>query len=172
MAKITSQKPSQSGIALGGIGTGSVEIRPDGEFHAWQIANPPRMTKVCWEAKVDDGESNTGALSFWVRTEGKDKRVVVRKLGMKTEPDDFTYRLFPWNKPVNRIDFDGKFPVCELSFKDEALPCKVTGLAVAPFVPGKTDISATPGFYVDFEIENTLNEPLTVSLLGTLVPEF
>ncbi len=172
MAKIMMTKPSSSGIALGGIGAGSVELMPDGEFHYWQIANPPRLTEVCWENKVDDGESSTGALSFWVRTEQAGKRPVVRKLGMRTEPDDFTFRLFPWNKPVERICFDGRFPVCELEYEDEALPCRLTGRAVAPFVPHRTDVAATPGFYLDFEIENPENEPLTVSLLGTLVPEF
>jgi uncharacterized protein (DUF608 family) len=96
----------------------------------------------------------------------------VRKLGMRTEPDDFTYRLFPWSKPVERICFDGRFPVCELQYEDEALPVRLTGRAVAPFVPHRTDIAATPGFYMDLEIENTENEPLKVSLLGTLVPEF
>ena len=172
MAKIIMTKPSSSGIPLGGIGSGSVELQPDGEFHFWQIANPPRMTEVCWENKVDDGESHTGALSFWVRAEQAGRRPVVRKLGMRTEPDDFTYRLFPWNKPVERIMFDGRFPVCELQYEDSALPCRVTGRAVAPFVPHHTDIAATPGFYMDFEIENTQAQPLTVSLLGTLVPEF
>ena len=68
MAKIIMTKPSQSGIALGGIDAGSVELMPDGEFHYWQIANPPRLTRVCWEEKADDGESHTGALSFRVRT--------------------------------------------------------------------------------------------------------
>ena len=165
-------KPSSSGIALGGIGAGSVELMPDGEFHYWQIANPPRMTRICWESKADDGESHTGALSFWVRTEQAGRRPTVRKLGMKTEPDDFTYRAFPWNKPVETIRFDGRFPVCELQYEDEALPCRLTGRAVAPFVPHRTDLAATPGFYLDFEIENPGNEPLTVSLLGTLVPEF
>ena len=67
MAKIMMTKPSSSGIALGGIGAGSVELFPDGEFHYWQIANPPRMTEVCWENEADDGEGSTGALSFWVR---------------------------------------------------------------------------------------------------------
>ena len=172
MAKIVMTKPSSSGIALGGIGAGSVELFPDGEFHYWQIANPPRMTEICWENKVDDGERSTGALSFWVRAQRDGGRPVVRKLGMRTEPDDFTYRLFPWNKPVKRISFDGRFPVCELRYEDEALPCRLTGRAVAPFVPHRTDIAATPGFYMDFEIENTENEPLNVSLLGTLVPEF
>ena len=172
MAKIITTKQSNSGIALGGIGAGSVELQPDGEFHYWQIANPPRLTEVCWENKVDDGESSTGALSFWVRTEQAEKRPVVRKLGMKTDPEDFTYRLFPWNKPVERIHFDGRFPVCELQYDDAALPCRLTARAAAPFVPHKTDIAATPGFYLDFEIENQKDEPMTVSLLGTLVPEF
>ena len=172
MAKILMTKPSTSGIALGGIGAGSVELLPDGEFHYWQIANPPRLTEVSWENKVDDGESSTGALSFWVRAERAGKRPVVRKLGMRTEPDDFTYRLFPWNKPVERILFDGRFPVCELQYEDAALPCRLTGRAVAPFVPHRTDIAATPGFSMAFEIENPAAEPLMVSLLGTLVPEF
>ena len=172
MAKIIMTKPSQSGIALGGIGAGSVELMPDGEFHFWQIANPPRMTKICWENKEEDGERFTGALSFWVRTEQAGGRPVVRKLGMKTDPDDFTYRLFPWNKPVETIRYDGRFPVCELQYEDAALPCKLMGRAVAPFVPHQADIAATPGFYMDFEIENPQATPLTVSLLGTLVPEF
>lgn len=172
MAKIVMTKPSASGIALGGVGAGSVELFPDGEFHYWQIANPPRMTEVCWEKKADDGEQHTGALSFWVRAEREDGRPVVRKLGMKTEPEDFSYRMFPWNKPVERIVFDGRFPVCELQYEDAALPCRVTARAVAPFVPHHTDIAATPGFYMDFAIENPGKEPLTVSLLGTLLPTF
>ncbi len=172
MAKIVMTKPSSSGIALGGIGAGSVELFPDGEFHYWQIANPPRMTQVCFEKKVDDGESSTGALSFWVRTEKDGQIPTVRKLGMRTEPDDFTYRLYPWNKPVERITFSGQFPVCELKYEDSALPCTLTGRAIAPFVPHCTDTAATPGFAVDFDIENPGSEPLTVSLLGTLVPEF
>ncbi|MBQ3889012.1 MAG: hypothetical protein II738_04605, partial [Clostridia bacterium] len=99
-------------------------------------------------------------------------RPVVRKLGLRTEQTDFSYRMFPWNKPVEEIAFDGRFPVCELEYEDAALPCRVTGRAVAPFVPHQTEISATPGFYMDFAIENTAVEPLTVSLLGTLVPDF
>ena len=172
MAKIIMEKPSVSGIALGGIGAGSVELMPDGEFHYWQIANPPRMTEVCWENKADDGEHHTGALSFWIRAEKDGARPVVRKLGMRTEPDDFTYRMFPWNKPVERIRFDGRFPVCELQYEDAALPCQLTGRAVAPFVPHRTDLAAIPGFYMDFEIENPGPEPLSVSVLGTVVPEF
>lgn len=172
MAKISMTRPCSSGIALGGIGTGSTELMPDGEFHYWQIANPPRMTEVSWENKVEDGESSTGALSFWIRTKDEDSRPTVRKLGLRTEQDDFSYHMFPWNKSVEKINFDGRFPVCELEYEDKSLPCRITGRAVAPFVPHRTDISSTPGFYMDFEIENREDKPLTVSLLGTLVPDF
>ena len=172
MARITSVKPSESGVALGGIGAGSVELRPDGEFHEWQIANPPRMTRVCFEEKVDDGEGSVGALSFYVRADDGSGRPVVRKLGQRTDPDDFTYRMFAWNKPVRRIDYDGRFPECELQYIDEALPVRVTGTAVSPFVPHETDIAATPGFYMDFTLENPTDRAVTVSLMGTLVPDF
>lgn len=172
MAKISTTKTHTSGIALGGIGSGTVELLPDGEFHYWQIANCDRITKVCCEKKVDDGENATGALSFYIRTEDADKKVTVRKLGMKTDAEDFTYRMFGWNKPVERIDFDGRFPVCDLDYIDSALPCKASLRAVAPFVPHDYDTSATPGFYLDFTLENPTDKPLDISLLGTLAPSF
>ena len=172
MARITTTKIHISGIPLGGIGSGSVELLPDGEFHYWQIANPPRLTRISLDKKVDDGEESTGALSFWIRAKGENSKPIIRKLGMKTNAEDFTYRMFAWNKPVKRIDFDGRFPVCDLDYIDEALPCKVSLRAVSPFVPHNSDISATPGFYLDFTIENPTEENLEISLLGALEPNF
>ncbi len=170
MAKIITTKAHTSGIALGGIGAGSVELLPDGEFHSWLIANQPRLTEVCFERKEDDGEGSTGALSFYVREQKTDGKPIVRKLGMKTDPDDFTYRMFSWNKPVQKIEFEGRFPVAELNFVDSALSCKLSLKAVSPFVPHNSDISSTPGFYMDFTIENPTDSELNISLLGTLEP--
>ena len=172
MAKIITTKTHTSGVALGGIGSGTVELLPDGEFHYWQISNCDRLTRVSWEKKVDDGERNTGALSFYVRSEDKSGNVIVRKLGMKTDAEDFTYRMFGWNKPVETIEFDGRFPVCDLKYIDKEFPCDVALRAVAPFVPHNSDISSTPGFYLDFTIENPTENEIDVSLLGTLAPTF
>ncbi len=172
MAKITTTKTHTSGIALGGIGSGSVELLPDGELHFWQIANPPRLTKRSHEEKVDDGEGSAGALSFYVREKRENEAPVMRKLGMKTESDDFTYRMFAWNKPVERIDFDGKFPLCSLDYVDSALSCKLNLKAVSPFVPHNSDISSTPGFYMDFTAENPTEESLEISIMGALEPNF
>ncbi|MBR3817479.1 MAG: hypothetical protein IKJ27_12235 [Clostridia bacterium] len=172
MPKITATKTHSSGIVLGGIGAGSVELLPDGEFHCWQIANPPRFAKRSNEKKVDDGEGSTGALSFWVREKKENGQPVIRKLGMKTEAEDFTYRMFAWNKPVERIDFDGRFPVCDLDYTDSALSCKVSLRAVSPFVPHNSDASSTPGFYLDFTLENPSDEVAEISILGALEPNF
>ncbi len=172
MAKITSTKTHTSGIALGGIGSGSVELMPDGEFHYWLVANQPRITESCCEDKVDDGEGSTGALSFWVRESKNNGKPIIRKLGMKTDADDFTYRMFAWNKPVEKIEFDGRFPVCQLNYEDSALSCKLSLKAVSPFVPHNSDVSSTPGFYMDFTVENPNDSDLNISLLGALEPNF
>ncbi len=172
MPKITTVKTHTSGIALGGIGSGSVELLPDGEFHYWLIANQPRLTEICFEKKVDDGEGSAGALSFWVRESKENAKPTVRKLGMKTDADDFTYRMFAWNKPVEKIEFDGRFPVCDLNYVDSALSCSLNLKAVSPFVPHNSDVSSTPGFYMDFTVENPTDSNLTISLLGALEPNF
>ncbi len=171
MPKITTTKNHSSGIALGGIGAGSVELLPDGEFHSWLIANQPRITKVCFERKEDDGESSTGALSFYVRECKDNGKPIVRKLGMKTDADDFTYRMFSWNKPVEKIEFEGRFPVCDINYVDSALSCKLSLKAVSPFVPHNSDVSSTPGFYMDFTAENPTDKEIRLSLLGTFLPD-
>lgn len=172
MAAITTTKTHTSGIALGGIGSGSVELLPDGELHYWLIANQPRLTKRCNEKKVDDGEDSTGALSFWVRECRDNGKPVVRKLGMKAEAEDFTYRMFAWNRPIEKIEFNGRFPVCSLSYEDSALSCKLSMNAASPFVPHNSDISSTPGFYMDFTVENPTDSILNISLLSALEPNF
>ncbi len=172
MPIITTTKTHTSGIALGGIGCGSVELLPDGEFHYWQIANAPRITTRCNEAKVDDGEGSTGALSFFVREKKENSAPVIRKLGMKTDAEDFTYRMFAWNKPVERIDFDGRFPICNLAYTDRDLSCRLSLRAASPFVPHNSDVSSTPGFYLDFVVENPTADTLEISLLGALEPNF
>jgi len=172
MAKIISYKTHTSGVPLGGIGSGSVELLPDGDFHYWQIYDPPRRIERCHDSKVDDGEGSTGALSFWIRMKEPGCGPVVRKLSMSTHAEDFTYRMFAWNKPVEQINYEGRFPVCDLEYGDPRLPGIVSARAIAPFVPHDEDVSATPGFCMDFTLENPTDKPLEISLLGRLTPDF
>ena len=173
MAKFITTKAQNCGIVLGGIGTGSVELFPDGEFHQWQIANADRWAySLNDDPNASEGEEYTGALSFWVRTQTDGETPVVRKLGLQTNEKDFRYSMFAWNKPVEKIEFDGKFPVAALKYVDSALPVDVAMKAIAPFVPHNLKDSSTPGFYLDFELSNPTDQEVTVSLMSLLRPTF
>lgn len=172
MAKITTIKNQDCGIVLGGIGTGSVELYPDGEFHQWQIANTEKWAFPLNGTDASDGEEHTGALSFWVRTECEGETPMVRKLGMQTAQKDFRYCMFAWNKPIETIEFDGRFPVASLRYLDKDLPVDLSMKAISPFVPHKEKESATPGFYMDFEISNPTDKEITASLMSLLRPTF
>lgn len=163
---------ARSGIALGGIGAGSVELFPDGELHEWQIYNTPRWASRCSDSKVDDGEKHTGALSFFVRTKEENGKTCLRRLGFHTESEEFTYRMFTAVKPVEAIDFEGRFPTARLLYHDRELPVALSSLWTAPFVPHKEDDSASPAFSVVFTLENRSGSPLEVSLAAKLKTPF
>ena len=171
MAKFHSEIKERSGLVLGGLGTGSVELYPDGELHEWQIYNTARWATCCYEEKVDDGESFAGALSFYLRCDDGE-RVVLRKLSQSAESEEFTYRMFPFVKPIGMIDADLRFPTGTLTYRDKALPLAVSGEFTAPFVPHDSDLSALPVFEVRFMLENPTDRPMTVSLMAKLKSEF
>ena len=171
MANFHSEIKERSGLVLGGLGTGSVELFPDGELHEWQIYNTARLTSCCREEKVDDGEAFRGALSFYLRCDDGE-RVVLRKLAQSAESEEFTYRMFPFVKPIAAIDADLRFPEGTLVYLDPALPITASGSFVSSFVPHDSALSALPCFSVSFSIENPTDREITVSLLAKFKSEF
>ncbi len=155
-----------SGIPLGGIGAGSIEIRPEGYFDDWLIFNMGN-----WSPEQPDAEQGPtpemgpDSLQFFLRTSQNDK-IKVRRLGIREDQNDL-YSL-SYALPVEGIEFDGKFPFATLQYLDESLPVRVTGLAFAPIIPYEAETSATPGFTVAFKVKNTSSQPVTASLLGAL----
>lgn len=156
-----------SGVPLGGIGAGSVEVRPDGYFADWLIFN-----MGAWSPEQPNTESGPApdmghaGLQFFVRCEQPGSRPRLRRLGIREDMNDLysvAYAL-----PVEAIQFDGKFPFATLKYVDETLPVTVTGVAFAPIVPGDAQTSATPGFTVAFKVHNPTKRALKVSLLGAL----
>jgi uncharacterized protein (DUF608 family) len=157
----------ESGIPLGGIGTGSVEIRPDGYFHEWQVFNlgewAPRQPECC---KAPGPEMPPGALSFFVRTQEEGARPLMRRLGLTMKEHDL-YSL-AWLKSVEAIDYEGRFPVARLRYLDGSLPVSVEAEMFSPFIPHDSRTSGTPGFNVAFRVRNESSRPVEVSLLGAL----
>jgi len=164
MATIRQQISHNSGIPLGGIGAGSVEIRPDGLFHEWQIFN----TGI-WSPKspqIPEAPLGCQDLVFMVRLELPERRPVVRYLALREQMHDLY--SFAWLKCVESISFDGRFPAAILSYQDDDLPLIVEAEVFGPFVPQDSRASGTPGFYIAFRVKNTSGERAQVSILGIL----
>lgn len=153
-----------SGIPLGGIGAGSIELRPDGYFDDWLIFNMGGWSPE--QPSTEQGPTPSvgpEGLQFFIRTSHAGK-VKLRRLGIREDQNDLysvSYAL-----PVQGIEFDGKFPFATLKYVDDSLPVSVTGLAFAPIIPYEAQTSGTPGFTMAFKVRNTSHEDVTVSLLG------
>ncbi len=155
-----------SGAPLGGIGTGFLELRPDGCFYEWQILNSGpwaggrRGTGPAFPAAVPPN------LRFLLRT-GKPGGVPqLRRLYLRSTENDL-YSL-GYVQDVEAIDYEAWFPMTSLHYRDGSLPVRVSATAFSPFMPGKTRASATPGFHLVFTLENTSKESAQVSLLSVL----
>ncbi|MCY2924065.1 MAG: GH116 family glycosyl hydrolase, partial [Planctomycetota bacterium] len=164
---IRSRVTHNSGIPLGGLGTGSVEIRPDGYFHEWHIFNmglwsPNQPAK----SSVQDPNLSAGALTFHLRTQQPGAAPIMRRLGMRTDQNNLY--SFAWHKSVQGIEFDGRYPVANLRYLDEALPVAVEAEMFSPMIPHDSRTSGTPGFHAVFSLRNLSGSPVEVSLLSVL----
>ncbi|MHC4252660.1 MAG: GH116 family glycosyl-hydrolase, partial [Planctomycetota bacterium] len=167
MVAINERIRHESGIPLGGLGTGSVEVRPDGYFHEWHIFNlgrwAPRQPECCRSPGPD---MPPGALAFYVLTKGEGARPLMRRLGLRMDVHDL-YSL-AWLKSVEGIDYEGRYPLARLKYIDSSLPISVSAEMFSPFVPHDSRTSGTPGFHCAFRLRNDSAKPVEVSLLGTL----
>ena len=175
MAILRTHPPMRSGMPLGGIGAGSVELRPDGEFHEWQIANPQQFSVHCGDIPhPDKGEGLAGSLSFYLLAR-VDGRPVLRRLGMGFGPwggppgEAYRQRMYSFHKPVEEIEYEATFPAASLRYRDAALPLDIRLRAVSPFVPYHSRVAGTPGFYLTFSLRNLSPAPVEIALAAKLV---
>ncbi len=163
-----------SGIPLGGVGAGSVELRPDGGFYDWDEIFQLGQKPQAWPENRSDVFSGTptpnmppDALAFVLRTQIVDGEPVVRTLGMNPNPSGTLYSS-SWLKSVQEIAFEQRFPVARLRYEDASLPIKVTSEFSAPFVPHDARTSGTPGFYATYRLRNDGDRTVSASLLACM----
>lgn len=155
-----------SGVPLGGIGTGSVEIRPDGLFHDWQVFNMGP-----WSPRAPGGVRTEELLRpedlvFVLRVATPDGDVQVRYLALREKLHDL-YSA-GWVRSVQAIRFEGMFPLARLHYVDDTLLVRVTAEVFSPFIPLNSRTSGTPGFYIHFLVRNEGDVPVDVSIAGVL----
>lgn len=163
---IPATMPMGSGAALGGIGTGFVEVRADGCFYEWQIFNagPWGQNVRSTTAPPPPGPEY---LRFLLRVrQGAAGTPQVRRLYLRSDENNL-YSL-PYVQDVQSIDYAAWFPMTGLRYNDPTLPVRVSAQVFSPFFPGDARASGTPGFHVVYTLENTADEPVEVSLAGFL----
>ncbi len=169
METIIDKKVQQSGMALGGIGTGTVEINQNGTLTDWHIANLGKWASADKKKQLEnlyDYEKNV--LPFYIRTRQGAALPKIRKLSHDTDGGEFRSMMYSWHKEVGEIHYDAAFPVCKLRYMDDSLPVKIHSEFRSPFVPLDSGLSGTPGFFADFFVENITDGEVEVSLLGKL----
>jgi uncharacterized protein (DUF608 family) len=160
--------PGYSGVPLGGIGAGSIEIKPDGALRDWLIFNmgdwdpwlPPGQTQSPNPGVTDDSL----AFFLWVKPRGE--APVCRRLNVCGEQQEL-YSL-GWAQCVDAIEFSGEFPRARLNYIDETLPVEIRSEFFSAFIPHQSRASGTPGFHVVFTIANCGKRPVTCSLMAKL----
>lgn len=159
----------RSGLALGGIGAGSFEIRQDGGFTNWTIFNnAPLFSGNPYPYNRKD----TFFFKLWIRVAGGHPRLVLLQIedshNVASLREHEAQYIFPWITGVDVIHFKASFPFAELEFQQDGLPLRILLRAWSPFIPGNVRDSALPVAFFDFTITSCTDDPVEVQLLAVL----
>jgi len=162
------------GIPLGGLGTGSVEIRGDGHFHQWQIMNNEPWGNGPATAEMDDEGLFFGIAAA---SKGQSKVMILAKGRWGDSSPGFSWEdlrwmldpyHMPWNNFPETIDYDGRFPFANLDYRNRNFPVRAALEAFSPFIPLDSKNSGLPVAFLTFTLANTSKATQRVSLFGAL----
>ncbi|MFP3287516.1 MAG: GH116 family glycosyl-hydrolase, partial [Acidilobus sp.] len=176
--RVIYQDTPRSGVPLGGVGTGSFEVGPDGRFREWLIFNNRPWSgygQPEWFMGPDD-------LVIFLRVERDGEEPLVRGLftGLwYSTCEDYTYRgcgpwvvmepyHLPWAKPVEAIEMEIRYPVVTLSYRDSALDelgVKAVAELASPLVPGDLRASSTPAVPLRLKVINNGGSRVRASVM-------
>ncbi|HEX4022675.1 MAG TPA: GH116 family glycosyl-hydrolase [Acidobacteriaceae bacterium] len=140
----------RSAVPLGGLGSGTVELRADGSLRDWNIFNnsPAYGEKV----QLDDA-------LFGIRISQQNGKSYTSTL--RTKPPCGL-------QAIEQIQYSGDFPVSRLRFSDPDLKVPVDLYAYSEFKPRDADASATPAAIFTFLLSNPSRHDIHASLLFLL----
>jgi non-lysosomal glucosylceramidase len=153
---------AQIALPIGGIGTGTISLGGRGDLRDWEIMNRPAKGFApgapffaVW-VKPASGPAKMRALQGPVELYQYEGPSGVNKA---TNPNLPTFR---------DASFDASYPFGIVNLSDPGLPIRVRIKGWNPLVPTDADKSGIPIAVLTYEIENTTDQDLTVSVCGTL----
>ena len=153
MPKYNSSDCVKSGIPLGGIGAGKLEILPNGTLDFFTFLNNLNNPLTDSSKHV----LPAGVLGFHFGVCVKKKDFKISRLLQTAKIANYPI--------VKNIEFEGLFPHAYLKFKDKNLPLKISLDAFSFFIPQDEKKSALPLSNFVFKFENSAEDSITVTLL-------
>ncbi len=144
------------GMPVGGITSGQLYLGGDGQLWHWDIFNI---------MSADPGGS------------GGDRYYLNPLTQQKSFENGFGINIKQGLKVYNRalnadgfsnIEFKGKYPIGQVSYKDEFLPVEVELKSFSPFIPTDIDNSSLPLTVMEYTVTNSDDAQLEVELVGWL----
>lgn len=156
----------QIALPLGGIGTGTVSLGGRGELRDWEIMNVPGKG-----FSTVMKSNNTPFFTLYVKPHGGES--ITTMLAGPLYDDEY---LDCEGRPVNNFgmprfenaSFDAAYPFGQINLKDKAIPAKVRIKGFNPLIPCNADDSSLPIAVLSYEVTNTGDEPMEVSVCGSL----
>ena len=136
------------GVPLGGIGTGKIEITPDGMLRHFTTNNN-------YVFPIDEMPGTFIAVAY---KQGDNYTVKV----LSTE--FFFKNRFSNVLRSEEIEYYGLYPLCMLNYKIMNSPIKIRLLAFSPVIPRDLESSSLPLIFFIFEISNTSNTTVEGSI--------
>jgi non-lysosomal glucosylceramidase len=163
-----------SGLCLGGLGCGGIELWADGVFrHAAFMNTAPwaGFRQPGNEGAPHEPQIGPEDLFLILRVQRRGQAPQLRFLftGHGTAFNTWhhmsrTYK-YATCPSMPAVTATARFPFTELRFEDPVLPVQVTVTAWSPFVAHDVEASSIPGFALDVTVTNTCNEELAVSVV-------
>jgi non-lysosomal glucosylceramidase len=169
---IHNSQKARNGVAVGGIGTGSAELRMDGLFYNWQIFNNLPLGTGKPIAYQPDS-----MLFFLLRYQIENREPRIKALMVNNEDDLAsinsvnqynTAYIYPWLSGVDAIESVVQFPFVRMKYVDSEMPVDVEMEVFSPFIPGDVRNSSLPAMLFRFDVKSKIDAPVTVTLAANL----
>ena len=149
----TSDQHLKSGLPLGGLGCGKMEIAPQGGLDYFTFLNNLHTPLV-----AVDPQGRKGIPGFHFALFCDDKKKKTARI-LESQP--------PAGLPgVSRIRYEGRYPFARLRYEDKSCPVHVELEAFSPLIPRDEKNSGLPAAFFRFKISNAAPRAVTVSLMG------
>ncbi|MCL2421399.1 MAG: non-lysosomal glucosylceramidase, partial [Defluviitaleaceae bacterium] len=152
---------SAARFLLGGIGTGNISLDQNARLCDFELFNKPNK-----------GFSSPYTF-FAVRTESPTGKVHAKALESQLAPPfDRSHGAFSLDvgglARFRHSEMSGNYPFVNYKLMDEKMPIEAGLMAFTPLIPLNTDDSSLPAAVLRYRVKNTSNEPLFVSVAGSI----